>query len=182
MLVLPQLPKIEELNNSPPAEFQSFVALFFESTPELSTRLYLQRPFASYNALVQQAQSILRTGLTEAEQVDVINAHPRLGEIPAKLSVLSRAEQQGGIGTNTSTQTSPANSEVEHRLAELNQAYEAKYGFRFLVFVNGRSREELVPLLEDRLTHSTRDREIDAALTDTIRIARSRLQTLSSDL
>ena len=45
-------------------------------------------------------------------------------------------------------------------LAELNRAYEEKFGFRFIVFVNRRSRAELVPVLRERLQR-TREEELD---------------------
>ena len=58
-------------------------------------------------------------------------------------------------------------------LAELNRAYEEKFGFRFIVFVNRRSRAELVPVLRERLEH-TREEELDTALHELVAIARDR--------
>ena len=44
-------------------------------------------------------------------------------------------------------------------LAVLNRAYEERFGFRFIVFVNRRPRAELVPVLRERLER-TREEEL----------------------
>jgi 2-oxo-4-hydroxy-4-carboxy--5-ureidoimidazoline (OHCU) decarboxylase len=102
--------------------------------------------------------------LPEAEQIAVINAHPRIGERPEQLSVASFREQ-GGV-------TPP---EVMRRLATLNEEYEQKFGFRFVVFVNRRSKEAIVPVLEARL-RGTRDEERRTALREILAIAEDRLK------
>jgi 2-oxo-4-hydroxy-4-carboxy--5-ureidoimidazoline (OHCU) decarboxylase len=58
-------------------------------------------------------------------------------------------------------------------LERLNAAYENRFGFRFCVFVDGRSRPELVPVLEAALG-ADRDAEIRRALRDVVAIARDR--------
>ena len=62
---------------------------------------------------------------------------------------------------------------VQARLDRLNAAYEARFGFRFVVFVAGRPRSEIVPLLEARL-RGEREPELRAALAHVIAIARDR--------
>jgi 2-oxo-4-hydroxy-4-carboxy--5-ureidoimidazoline (OHCU) decarboxylase len=88
--------------------------------------------------------------LPEEDQVAALSTHPRIGE--------SSAEQHGG---------------APPELAELNRAYEAKFGFPFVVFVAGRSRKELVPVLRERL-ESTRQEELEAGLRELVAIARDR--------
>ena len=58
-------------------------------------------------------------------------------------------------------------------LAYLNQVYEEKFGFRFVVFVNGRSRAELLPVLQERLAR-TREEELETGLEELVRIAEDR--------
>ena len=62
------------------------------------------------------------------------------------------------------------------RLAELNAAYEERFGFRFVVFVNGRPRREIVPLLEARLQR-TREAELTTAVDELVQIAIDRWST-----
>jgi 2-oxo-4-hydroxy-4-carboxy--5-ureidoimidazoline (OHCU) decarboxylase len=68
-------------------------------------------------------------------------------------------------------------------LARLNAEYEAKYGFRFLVFVNGRPKAAILEVLRERITRP-REEELPQALHEMLAIARdrlSKLQTSSSE-
>jgi 2-oxo-4-hydroxy-4-carboxy--5-ureidoimidazoline (OHCU) decarboxylase len=116
--------------------------------------------------MLESAREILNE-LSEAEQVAVINAHPRIGARPDTVSAASFTEQ--GYHADT---TPP---EVFLRLATLNEEYEQKFGFRFVVFVNRRSKEAIVPLLEARLRGS-RDEERRTALQEILAIAEDRLK------
>ena len=138
----------------------------FENAGPLLERLRAEEPFASGAAMLARAREILKT-LPEAEHIAVINAHPRIGERPDKVSALSFREQ--GYDRDT---TPP---EVLRRLAVLNEEYEQKFGFRFVIFVNGRSKEAIVPVLETRL-RGTRDEERRTALREILAIAEDRLK------
>lgn len=91
--------------------------------------------------------------LTDDEKAEALAAHPRIGE---------RSPEQHG--------DDPA---VLAELAELNREYEERFGFRFVVFVNGRSRAEIVPELRQRLQH-TREQELDTGLDALVSIAEDR--------
>ncbi len=116
--------------------------------------------------MLARAREILND-LSETDQIAVINAHPRIGERPDKVSALSFKEQ--GYDRDT---TPP---EVLRRLATLNEEYEQKFGFRFVAFVNRRSQEAIVPILEARLRGS-RDDERRTALHEILAIAEDRLK------
>jgi hypothetical protein len=94
-------------------------------------------------------------GLDEEDKVAALAAHPRIGE--------PSAEQQGG---------DPA---VLTELAYLNQVYEEKFGFRFVVFVAGRPRDELLDVLRERIGN-TREEELDTGIRDLVAIAQDRWQ------
>jgi 2-oxo-4-hydroxy-4-carboxy--5-ureidoimidazoline (OHCU) decarboxylase len=138
----------------------------FENAGPLLDRLGAEQPFPSGAAMLARAREILKA-LSEPEQIAVINAHPRIGERSDKVSALSFEEQ--GYDRDT---TPP---EVLRRLAMLNEEYEQKFGFRFVVFVNRRSKEAIVPLLEARL-RGTRDEERRTALREILAIAEDRLK------
>ena len=61
-------------------------------------------------------------------------------------------------------------------LAQLNAEYEAKFGFRFVVFVNRRPRREIVPILRERLQRS-RAEELATAVDELVQIAIDRWQS-----
>ena len=89
-----------------------------------------------------QARAIAAT-LPDDEKKEILDAHPAIGGKPTSAR---SAREQG-------TDDDPA---VLADLAELNRAYEARFGFRFVVFVNGRPRREIVPVLRERLERTAR--------------------------
>jgi 2-oxo-4-hydroxy-4-carboxy--5-ureidoimidazoline (OHCU) decarboxylase len=95
--------------------------------------------------------------LTDTEKKDVLDTHPAIG---ARATSARSAREQG-------TDDDPA---VLTELAELNRAYEEKFGFRFVVFVNRRPRREIVPILRERLER-TRAEELQTGVDELIRIA-----------
>jgi 2-oxo-4-hydroxy-4-carboxy--5-ureidoimidazoline (OHCU) decarboxylase len=101
-------------------------------------------------------------GLTEAEKLEALNAHPAIGA--KKLSPRSAAEQ--------GTDDDPA---ILTELAYLNQVYEEKFGFRFVVFVNRRPKAQILEVLRERLER-TRDEELDTAVEELVAIAEDRWQ------
>jgi 2-oxo-4-hydroxy-4-carboxy--5-ureidoimidazoline (OHCU) decarboxylase len=89
----------------------------------------------------------------EEEAVAALATHPRIGE--------RSPEQHGEEGA------------VLAELAALNRAYEEKFGFRFVVFVDRRPRAALVPVLRARLER-TRQEELETGLRELVAIARDR--------
>ena len=113
--------------------------------------------------------------MPEADQVELIDAHPRLGAPPASVSALSFVEQ--GYASE-SAQAAAADAETERNdvaaeLDRLNTAYEARTGFRYCVFVAGRARADLLPDFRLALT-ADRDAELERALEAAIDIAADR--------
>ncbi len=126
------------------------------------------RPGESVAALLDRAEQIARS-MPEEEQIELLNAHPRIGAAPSTVSALSHAEQ--GYDRD------PGTDELQARLDRLNDAYERKFGFRFCVFVAGRSRAEIADVMESHMD-ADRDEELDRALTDVFAIARNRAEKL----
>ena len=98
--------------------------------------------------------------LSETEKLEALNAHPAIGA--KKLSPRSAAEQGGD-----------AEPVVLTELAYLNQVYEEKFGFRFVVFVNRRPKAEILEVLRERLER-TREEELETALEELVAIAEDR--------
>jgi 2-oxo-4-hydroxy-4-carboxy--5-ureidoimidazoline (OHCU) decarboxylase len=155
---------VDELNQLSVSEFADALAQLFEPAPKFAARLASERPFASDTVLLEAAARIARA-LPEADQVALINAHPRVGAQPAGLSAHSRREMGG------------AEQVADEELAALNAAYEARFGFRYLVFVAGRRRADLIPGFRTAL-HRKRNEELRRAVHDTLAIAADRLHRL----
>ena len=60
-------------------------------------------------------------------------------------------------------------------LAYLNQVYEEKFGFRFVVFVAGRPHDELLEVMRERLAR-TREEELETGISELVAIAQDRWQ------
>jgi 2-oxo-4-hydroxy-4-carboxy--5-ureidoimidazoline (OHCU) decarboxylase len=99
--------------------------------------------------------------LPRDEKVEILAAHPAIG-------------QRGGLSARSAAeQGDDADPEVLAELAELNAEYEARHGFRFVVFVNRRPKTEILAVLRERLPNST-DEELETALSELVAIADDR--------
>jgi 2-oxo-4-hydroxy-4-carboxy-5-ureidoimidazoline decarboxylase len=175
-----ELPSIGALNAMPLAGFIEAMVPLFEGAPVFLGRLAGARPFAGYAELWPRALAIARA-MPEAEQLELVNAHPRLGAPPASVSAMSFQEQgydQAAADAAEASRVAAEAIEVAAELERLNAAYEARFGFRFCVFVNGRSRHALLPVIEAAL-QADRATEIRRALGDVIAIAAERARTLA---
>jgi 2-oxo-4-hydroxy-4-carboxy--5-ureidoimidazoline (OHCU) decarboxylase len=129
------------------------LAELFEGHTALVVRL------AEVDDPLDHADEVLES-LSEEEKLDALNAHPAIGA--RGLSARSAAEQG-----------SEADPAILSELQYLNQVYEEKFGFRFVVFVNQRSKREILEVLQDRIAQ-TREEELDTACRELVAIARDR--------
>jgi len=156
------------LDTADPAACAAALAPLFEGAPRFLARLVAARPFGGPEAMSERARAIAHT-IPEDEQLELIDAHPRLGAPPASVSRRSFAEQ----GYDREAAADAARVHVADELERLNAAYEAAFGFRYCVFVAGRPREALLPGMEAALSAS-RDAEIARAIDAVVDIAADR--------
>jgi 2-oxo-4-hydroxy-4-carboxy--5-ureidoimidazoline (OHCU) decarboxylase len=164
-------PELADLNVAPPAEAAAVLGPLFEGAPTFLARLVAGRPFASWDDLFRAARAIAQA-MPEGEQLELVDAHPRLGAEPASVSALSYREQ----GYDRAVE--PA-LDLAAELARLNEAYEARHGFRYCVFVAGRPRAALVPEMAAAIS-ADRGAELRRALDAVVDIAVARLEALRS--
>lgn len=156
-------------------EFIAAMAPLFEGAPRFLARLAAARPFPSPDALFETARAIAH-GMPPDEQLELIDAHPRLGAPPGSVSALSFREQ----GYDRPEAAAEAERvRVATELDRLNDAYESRFGFRYCVFVAGRPRAALLPGMTAALD-ADREGEIHRALDAVIDIARDRHATLTA--
>ena len=125
------------------------LAELFEGRTRFVERLaHLEDPLGHARELAAQ--------LSDEEKKEVLDAHPAIGA--RALSARSAAEQGG---------------DQAPELDELNAAYEERFGFRFVVFVNRRPKAAIVPILRQRLAR-TREQELATALDELVSIAEDR--------
>ena len=130
--------------------------------PRQLTKRELEELFSGRSLLVDMLADIddpleraedVALSLDDREQAAALAAHPRIGE--------PSPEQHGG---------EPA---IITELAYLNQVYEEKFGFRFVVFAAGRPRAELLQVLRERLERS-REEELETGIRELVAIAKDR--------
>jgi 2-oxo-4-hydroxy-4-carboxy--5-ureidoimidazoline (OHCU) decarboxylase len=140
------------------------LAAAFQHMPKLLDEM---RPLVSPHnepvVIVNKARAVLESW-GESDKIALLNSHPRIGAPADTLSGPSRREQSGQSDAETLTE-----------LSRLNDEYETRFGFRFVVFVNGRLNSMIIPVLRRRLEHS-RDEEIAAAIDEYLAITRLRLE------
>jgi 2-oxo-4-hydroxy-4-carboxy--5-ureidoimidazoline (OHCU) decarboxylase len=130
------------------------LAELFEGRTRFVERLAAEPdPLVRARALVHE--------LSYEEKKEVLDAHPAIGQ-RAGLSARSAAEQ--------GCDDDPA---VLDELARLNAEYEARHGFRFVVFVNRRPKAEILRVLRSRIANRTED-ELETALGELVAIAEDR--------
>lgn len=125
------------------------------------------RPYATVADAVASVYSSANPW-TEAEVDSALARHPRIGE-RAKGSdadaQMSRREQ-AGVGID---------ADVQRRLDDGNAAYDAKFGHVFLIRAAGRSAEEILAALTERL-NNTPEQERTIAAEQLRQIAALRLE------
>lgn len=165
-------PRMEDLNQLPPQSFVHEVTPLFEGASRFLARLAQERPFEDDQAVIDAAFEVAHA-MPEDEQLELIEAHPRIGAPPETVSEASYREQ--GYGAESAADSDTARAYEE--LAMLNEIYERRFGFRYVVFVAGRPKHEIVPLLEHALRNE-REAELRRAVDDAVYIAADRLRRL----
>ncbi|ROS78945.1 2-oxo-4-hydroxy-4-carboxy-5-ureidoimidazoline decarboxylase [Cellulomonas sp. PhB143] len=128
------------------------------------------RPYADTDALAAAAEGAA-SPLRPDEVAQAMSHHPRIGEQPAGEHAEARASraEQAGIGT--------VDDDVAQALRAGNRAYEERFDRVFLIRAAGRSAEEILGALTERLGHTAE--EEDEIVADQLRqIAVLRLRGL----
>lgn len=138
-------------------------------------RMAACRPFPSEQEFFDAAERIGQE-LSREDWLEAFAAHPRIGDLDAlrakfcATAAWSAQEQAGLTG---------AADAVLLPLAEGNRAYEAKFGYIFIVCATGKTAEEMLALLQQRLANDP-DTELLLAAGEQAKITRLRLQKLGS--
>jgi allantoicase len=156
---------VAKLERMSPEEAQAaFLACC--GSPRWAAWMASRRPYENAGALLRIADRAWWQ-LEEADWLEAFAAHPRIGGA-ARAGSWSSSEQSGVAG---------AAGAVLERLAAANVAYAERFGFSFIVCATGKSAEEMLALLEQRLARS-RAEEVRTAAEEQAKITRLRLGKL----
>ena len=110
--------------------------------------------------------------LDSADWLEAFRAHPKIGE---KKTASTQSEQAEAWSAQEQSSTQNASSGTMAALAEGNREYEQRFDFIFIVCASGKSSEEMLAILNDRLTNE-RDQELRIAAEEQRKITRLRLE------
>ena len=127
------------------------------------------RPFPSDAELLATAERVWWK-LGRADWLEAFAAHPRIGDRGEATTDWARSEQAGADGAAEATLAA---------LAQGNHAYEERFGHVFLISATGKTAEEMLGALRDRLTNDPA-RELRVAAEEQAKITRLRLDTLAA--
>ncbi|NMR20682.1 2-oxo-4-hydroxy-4-carboxy-5-ureidoimidazoline decarboxylase [Cellulomonas fimi] len=140
---------LERFNSADAADAERLLRTCVD-VPRWAAELAAARPFADVDAAVEAASAAARPW-TDAELDQALGRHPRIGERPPGDDAEARLSRQEQAAVD------PADDDVRRRFAEGNRAYEERFGRVFLIRAAGRTAEELLGALEERLTHDPAD-------------------------
>ena len=126
-------------------------------------------PYASVPALMETADAE-SARLKASDWLEAFEAHPRIGEMGGRSPASSNLEQKGVMS---------AREETLAVLAEGNRLYEERFGHVFLISAAGRSAEDVVAALRQRIENDPAT-ELQVAAEEQRKITRIRLKSMLS--
>lgn len=166
--------KLDELNTSSTEDFIEALGGIFEHSPWVAERVAQMRPFASIGQLhAAMTGAVDKAG--QIAQLGLIRAHPDLAGKAARQGRLtsSSTSEQKGAGLDRLT------DEEFEEFHGLNNAYQSRFGFPFILAVRGHDKHSIMAAFRKRLENNSGE-EVLEALRQIAQIARFRLDDLVS--
>ena len=187
--------RLEELNRMTEQEAEAALLACCGSR-RWARALAGRRPFQDKEQLLLAGDEIWGS-LGREDWLEAFRAHPRIGEKkeePQRRPSTSlpstslraggaggerrgNAEREAGWSEEEQDGTRGASGETRAALAEANRAYEARFGHIFLVCATGKTSEEMLALLRQRLQNDA-DAELGIAAEQQRQITHLRLERL----
>lgn len=165
--------KLVELNALDHDRFVRTVGPVFEHSPWIAAAAWAQRPFANVETLHAAMCDIVRTA-GEEKQLALIRAHP---DLVGKLALAGQLTKES-TGEQASAGLDRLTPEEVELFQTNNAAYQAKFGFPFVICARLNKKEAILNGFKVRLQNS-REQEIQAALREIFKIAELRLRDLT---
>jgi 2-oxo-4-hydroxy-4-carboxy-5-ureidoimidazoline decarboxylase len=132
-----------------------------------------RRPFGGEEALLRAADESF-SGLTDADWLEAFAHHPRIGDLD---SLRHRYASTAALAATEQAGTRAASDRVLRALAQGNAEYERRFGHLFIVCASGKSADEMLAILQQRM-NNTRDVELEIAAGEQRKITRLRLASI----
>jgi allantoicase len=131
------------------------------------------RPYEKLADVIARANEIWQS-LDRDDWLEAFRSHPKIGEKKAAELVSAQSRQWSGqeqAGVNA------ASAETNNALATLNREYEQKFGFIFIICATGKTSDEMLAALRERLDHDAGE-ELPIAAAEQSKITELRLKKL----
>lgn len=161
--------RIEDFNALPAEEAAALIRACADAGSWVDD-VVAKRPYPDVATLVAVAGS-LAEDWTVDDVEQALSHHPRIGERLSGAGASSAASSREQAGVDL------ADAEIAAALKAANEAYEAKFGRIYLVRAKGRSGQELLALLEQRL-HNDPETEYGVMVGQLREIATLRMEDL----
>jgi OHCU decarboxylase len=163
---------LDQLNTLPPAAADDEFLKCCGST-HWAQAMTQARPFEALNDVLAEADRIWWS-LSEADWLEAFRAHPKIGEKKATTAQSAEAQkwsaqEQSGVAQ--------ASASTISELAERNREYEDRFGFIFIVCASGKSSEEMLAIINERIRNDA-ETELRTAAAEQSKITRLRLEKL----
>ena len=149
-------------------EFLSIFGNIFEKSEWVAEEVFDLKPFKDSKDLVIKMMNVYEKS-TNDKIIEIFNLHPKLA-IEKKLTSFSSKEQ---IGAKLNTCSKDELEEFEY----LNENYQKKFGFPFIIAVKGKNKDEILNNFRKRIKNKL-EIEFKEAKTQVKKIASLRLEEI----
>jgi OHCU decarboxylase len=163
---------LERLNTLSPEEAESELLKCCGSTL-WARRMGGERPFHDLQELLTKADAIWWS-LDAEDWLEAFSRHPKIGE---KESVRAQSKDAHQWSEQEQAGTNSADEETRLALAEANREYERKFGHIYIICATGKTADEMLSILRERLQND-RDNELRVAAEEQRKITHLRLKKL----
>lgn len=133
-------------------------------------RMVARRPFGGRDALLKAARDEW-WALSPDDWLEAFSHHPRIGD---RASLAARFPATHHLSAREQAAVGDATEDVLTALAGANEAYLDRFGFIFIVCATGKTANEMLELLRERLPND-RDTELSIAAEEQAKITALRL-------
>jgi OHCU decarboxylase len=131
------------------------------------------RPYSTIETIITKAHDTWWS-LERSDWLEAFRSHPKIGEKKAADKVSAQSQQWSGQEQSGVT-NAPQNT--VDSLAALNHDYQQKFGFIFIICATGKSSDEMLSALRERLPHDP-ETELPIAAAEQAKITGLRLKKL----
>jgi OHCU decarboxylase len=142
---------------------------------EWANEVVSRRPYSSVETLLTTADEVWWL-LQPVDWLEAFQSHPKIGEKKATAPVSEQSREWSG---QEQAGVSSASRNTIESLAALNQAYEERFGFIFIICAAGKSSEEMLSALRARIENDL-PTELPIAAAEQGKITHLRLKKLLS--